>query len=141
MGESSNVHPQVEEGADEILDASLTQDVAFLVVGDPFGATTHSDLMLRARERRVQVQTVHNASIINAVGCTGLQLYRFGETVSIPFWTDSWKPDSFFDKILDNRTRGMHTLCLLDIKIKERSVENMMSGRSPAKREVKSSHV
>ena len=24
--------------------------VAFLVVGDPFGATTHSDLVLRAKE-------------------------------------------------------------------------------------------
>jgi diphthine synthase len=24
-------------------------DIAMLVVGDPFGATTHSDLMIRAR--------------------------------------------------------------------------------------------
>ena len=41
------------------------------------------------------------------------QLYNFGETVSIVFWTDTWKPDSFYDKICTNLERGMHTLCLL----------------------------
>ncbi len=41
------------------------------------------------------------------------QLYNFGETVSIPFWTESWRPDSFLDKILLNRRNGLHTLCLL----------------------------
>jgi hypothetical protein len=37
------------QGIDTILEASLTEDVAFLVVGDPFAATTHTDLQLRAR--------------------------------------------------------------------------------------------
>jgi len=41
------------------------------------------------------------------------QLYSFGETVSIPYWTESWQPDSFYDKIFGNRRRGLHTLCLL----------------------------
>lgn len=27
------------------------------------------------------------------------QLYSFGETVSIPFWTEGWEPDSFYDKV------------------------------------------
>lgn len=45
--------------------------------------------------------------------CFVLQLYNFGETVSIVFWTDTWKPESFFDKIKRNRQNGMHTLCLL----------------------------
>ena len=76
--------------------------MAFLVVGDPFGATTHADLMIRARELGIKTKTIHNASIMNAIGCCGLQLYSFGETVSIPFWTDDWQPDSFFDKIQVN---------------------------------------
>ena len=76
--------------------------VAFLVVGDPFGATTHADLMIRARELGIKTKTIHNASIMNAIGCCGLQLYSFGETVSIPFWTEDWQPDSFFDKIQVN---------------------------------------
>uniref|UniRef100_A0A4W4G3C6 diphthine methyl ester synthase n=1 Tax=Electrophorus electricus TaxID=8005 RepID=A0A4W4G3C6_ELEEL len=103
----------VEQAADEILKGADVSDVAFLVVGDPFGATTHSDLVLRAVNAGIQYRVIHNASILNAVGCCGLQLYNFGETVSIVFWTDSWKPESFYDKIKRNREMGMHTLCLL----------------------------
>jgi diphthine synthase len=33
------------------------------------------------------VRVIHNASIMNAVGACGLQLYRFGEAVSIVFFT------------------------------------------------------
>lgn len=99
--------------------------MAFLVVGDPFGATTHTDLILRAKEKGIKVQIVHNASIMNAAGCCGLQLYHFGETISIPYWTDTWKPDSFYDKISKNRKHGLHTLCLLDIKVKEPTMESL----------------
>ncbi|XP_033737588.1 diphthine methyl ester synthase-like [Pecten maximus] len=119
----------VESMSDELLNESEREDIAFLVVGDPLGATTHTDLILRAREKGIQFRVVHNASIMNAIGCCGLQLYNYGETVSIVFWTDTWKPESFFDKIQKNRDAGMHTLCLLDIKVKEQSIENMMRGR------------
>ncbi|XP_034035169.1 diphthine methyl ester synthase [Thalassophryne amazonica] len=119
----------VEQGADEILKDADVTDVAFLVVGDPFGATTHSDLVLRAVNAGIPYQVIHNASIMTAVGCCGLQLYNFGETVSLVFWTESWRPESFYEKICKNRTAGLHTLCLLDIKVKERSIDNMMRGR------------
>ena len=39
------------------------------------------------------------------------------DQVSIPFWTETWQPDSFYDKICENLSRGLHTLCLLDIKV------------------------
>lgn len=119
----------VEQEDDEILKDADVADVAFLVVGDPFGATTHSDLVLRAVKAGISYRVIHNASIMNAVGCCGLQLYNFGETVSVVFWTDTWKPESFYDKIKRNRLNGMHTLCLLDIKVKEQSVENLIKGR------------
>jgi len=119
----------VEQGADEILLSAKDSDVAFLVVGDPFGATTHSDLVLRAAAEGIPHRVVHNASILNAIGCCGLQLYNFGETVSVVFWTDTWRPQSFYDKIAKNRRHGFHTLCLLDIKVKEQSVENLLRGR------------
>ena len=48
----------VEQGAEEILEGAKTADIAFLVVGDPFGATTHSDLVLRAREMGVPLQVL-----------------------------------------------------------------------------------
>ncbi|KAJ1962438.1 diphthine synthase, partial [Dispira parvispora] len=119
----------VESESDKILADADTVDVAFLVVGDPLGATTHSDLILRARELKVPVRVIHNASIMNAAGACGVQLYNFGQTISIVFFTDTWKPDSFYDRIKENRAIGLHTLCLLDIKVKEQSLENMARGR------------
>jgi diphthine synthase len=96
----------VESNADEILRDADTADVAFLVVGDPFGATTHHDLLLRAKERNVPVRVIHNASIMNAIGCTGLQLYAFGQTISIPFFTDNWRPTSFYERLAQNAALG-----------------------------------
>ncbi|KAL6527442.1 hypothetical protein OROGR_016532 [Orobanche gracilis] len=119
----------VEEKADEMLLEAQVTDVAFLVFGDPFGcigyrATTHSDLVVRAKKLDVGVKVVHNVSVMKAVGVCGLQLYRYGEMVSIPFITDTWRPDSFYEKIERNRTLGLHTLCLLDIRVKEPSLES-----------------
>lgn len=119
----------VEMEADTILEGAADHDVAFLVVGDPYGATTHTDLELRAVSQRIPVKVIHNASIMNAVGAAGLQLYRYGEAVSIVFFTETWRPDSFYDKILSNRKAGLHTLCLLDIKVKEPSLESLARGK------------
>ncbi|KAI1357229.1 Diphthine synthase [Xylaria arbuscula] len=119
----------VESNSDEILRDAQTEDVAFLVVGDPFGATTHTDLVLRARELSIPMQTIPNASIMSAIGGCGLQLYNFGQTVSMVFFLDNWRPASFYDRIKENRAIGLHTLVLLDIKVKEQSLENMARGR------------
>ncbi|KAF8678714.1 diphthine synthase [Rhizoctonia solani] len=119
----------VETESDEILHNAKEEDVALLVVGDPFGATTHTDMLLRARELGIPTTVIHNASIMNAVGACGLQLYNFGQTVSLPFYTDSWKPDSWYDRVVENVEKGMHTLVLLDIKVREQSEENMARGR------------
>lgn len=94
-----------------------------------FRATTHTDLVLRARALQIPISTVPNASIMSAIGATGLQLYNFGQTVSMVFFTDTWKPASFYDRIRENRDIGLHTLVLLDIKVKEQSLENMARGR------------
>jgi len=66
---------------------------------------------------------------MNAIGATGLQLYNFGQTVSMVFFLDNWKPSSFYDRVAENRQIGLHTLLLLDIKVKEQSLENMARGR------------
>lgn len=121
-----------ETGIDQILD-EISKDkennYAFLVVGDPFCATTHTDLFLRAVKLNIKVEVIHNASIINAIGCTGLMVYRFGEIVSVPYFTEKWRPYSFFPKIKANVDRDLHTLVLLDIKVKEISEENLARGR------------
>lgn len=119
----------VESASDDILENAEEDDIAFLVVGDVFGATTHTDLVIRARERSIGVESIHNASVMNAVGACGLQLYNFGQAVSIVFFTDSWKPESFYPKIMENRKIGLHTLLLLDIKVKEPNIQALMRGR------------
>jgi len=121
----------VENDAEElIIEPAKEQKIAFLVVGDPVCATTHTDLVLRAREMGVEVEMVHNASIMGAAGACGLQLYNYGQVVSIPFFDDKWRPISFYPKIKYNREGGMHTLCLLDIKVKEPDFEAMMKNRT-----------
>lgn len=120
----------VESGSDEILANGKEEDIAFLVVGDVFGATTHTDLVIRARELGIEVESIHNASVMNAVGACGLQLYNYGQTVSLVFFTENWKPDSFYDKVKQNRNIGLHTLVLLDIKVKEQTIENLMRGNN-----------
>ena len=120
----------IEIGFDkEILEKAKTSKVSLLVVGDPFSATTHIDLYLRCIHEGVKVEVVNNASILNSIGITGLSLYRFGETVSIPFFTEKWRPYSFYDKICRNYNNDLHTLILLDVKVKEISEENLAKGK------------
>lgn len=45
-----------EGGIDDVLREAKDKDVALLVVGDPLGATTHTDMLLRAKQFGVEVQ-------------------------------------------------------------------------------------
>ena len=106
----------VENNADLILEKAKDEDIAFLVVGDVFGATTHSDIFIRAKEKGVECTITHNASIINAISETGLELYKFGKTTSVPYPEKSFKPTAAYEVIKQNNKMGLHTLVLLDIK-------------------------
>jgi diphthine synthase len=119
----------VESGCQQMIEEAKTEIVSFLVVGDPFCATTHTDLYLRCVQQGVKVNVIHNASIVSAMGCCGLMVYRFGEIVSIPFFTETWKPYSFYAKIKGNSDRALHTLALLDIKVKEPTMESLARGK------------
>jgi diphthine methyl ester synthase len=117
----------VEQSADkELLLEAKNKDVVLLVVGDVFSATTHTDLFLRAKELNVPVNTIFNASVLTAVGITGLELYKFGKTTSVVFDDDNWLPITPYEVIKQNKDRGLHTLCLLDIKTAEPSKEDLL---------------
>lgn len=104
----------VEKKADDILEKAKNEDVAFLVVGDVFSATTHTDMRLRAAERGVNVKIIHNASVLTAVGDTGLMLYKFGRVASIPF--EKRNVTTPYEVLEMNKGVGLHTLFLLDIE-------------------------
>lgn len=114
-----------KEAEDKLINPAKDKDLALLIVGDVFGATTHTDLMLRAKEAGVKVEVVYNASIMNAIGGVGLELYKFGKTTSIVFPDGEWMPETPYDVIKQNKEQGLHTLCLLDIKVAEPSREGL----------------
>ncbi len=118
----------VEVGGGDLVDQAKEKNVAFLVVGDPFGATTHTDLFLRAKKKGVTVEVIHNASILSAIGIVGLELYKYGKTTSIVFPDDDWLPETPYDVIKKNQSCDVHTLCLLDIKVAEPSKEDLLKG-------------
>ncbi len=105
-----------EQGTGKIVHQAKDRNVAFLVVGDPFSATTHIELFKLAKEQNVDVQVIHNASILTAVGITGLQLYKFGKVTSIPFLEDHPHLETPYTVLSENQKMGLHTLFLLDLK-------------------------
>lgn len=118
----------VENHAEEtILKDAKTKDTAFLVIGDPLAATTHIDLFLRAKKLSIDVEIIHNASIFTAITETGLQLYKFGPTTSIPFSEQENPPETPYRTIEENLKRGLHTLVLLDLRPAENVCMNIQA--------------
>ena len=107
----------VESDDNEIVENAKSKNVAFLVAGDPLVATTHIDLFLRAKKEGIKCHVIHNASIISAIGVTGLQVYKFGKTTSIPLENENI--ESPYDVLKDNLSLGLHTLFLLDLDPEE----------------------
>lgn len=97
------------------LNESGGKDVVLLVYGDPLSATTHYEILKEAKKRGIFVEVIHAPSIFSAVAETGLSLYRFGQTASIPFKKEGFEPDSFFNILQKNLKANSHTLFLLDL--------------------------
>jgi diphthine synthase len=108
----------VEEKYKEIiLKPAKTKRVGLLVGGDVFAATTHLALRLEAMKQGIETKVIHGSSIFSAIGETGLHLYKFGATATVPLpeKTPGKLPESVYDVIRLNKAHGLHTLLLLDI--------------------------
>ena len=109
------MRPDIEM-PDELLRMARSSVVALLVVGDPMQATTHVDLLLRAKEAGLDTEVVPGISATTlAITLSGLQSYRFGRQVTLPFPYGDYLPVSPLKYILDNKSRNLHTLVLLDL--------------------------
>jgi len=105
------------EQTDKIIQQAKTKKIAFFVAGDSMTATTHTELRLRAIENNIQTEIIHGSSILTAApSLAGLQHYKFGKTVSLPYPEKNFFPTSSYDNIKQNKKMGLHTLLLLDIK-------------------------
>ncbi len=104
-----------EDGA-EIVKAAAQGRVGFLVPGDPMIATTHVALRIAWAKKGIESRVVHGSSIVSAVcGATGLQSFKFGKSITLPNVGRS-VPESVLDTVRENRSRGLHTLLLLDVR-------------------------
>jgi diphthine synthase len=95
----------------EILESAKRKDVVLLVYGSPLMATTHISLVEEAKKRKIKVKVIHSASVFDAVAETGLQLYKFGKTASMP----GFEADSYMEIVGNNLGINAHTLILIDI--------------------------
>ncbi len=113
---------EVLEDATAILSQAAYNNIVLLIVGDVFSATTHISLFQEAKQKGIEVKVVHNASVLNAIGITGLELYKFGKTTSIPFH----KSETPYKVIKENFP--LHTLCLLDLVPSENKFMEALEG-------------
>lgn len=104
----------------EIVDEAKKMDVALLVYGSPLTATTHITLIEEAILSGIKYKVMNNASVLDAVAETGLQLYKFGKITSMPYWKKSYEPDSFMEVVKENQSIKAHTLLLIDIGLEIR---------------------
>jgi len=102
----------LEEEQEIFLEKAKKNDIALFVPGDPLAATTHIDLVYEAKRSKIPVKIIHNASIFSAIGETGLQIYKFGKTATVPM---SGKLENVKSTVKNNKKLGLHTLLLLDI--------------------------
>ncbi|WP_456482635.1 diphthine synthase [Methanopyrus sp.] len=87
--------------------------VALLSPGDPMAATTHMALVIEAVDRGWEVDIINGVSVFTAAPSkSGLELYRFGRTATIPLNVRSVYP---YDVLESNRRAGLHTLFLLEV--------------------------
>lgn len=101
---------------ESILKEAKKKEVALLAYGDALSATTHIQLILECKKQEIPYKVFHNASIMTTIAETGLSLYKFGKTASMPNWTEHTnKPTSFMNYIKENQSIKAHTLILTDI--------------------------
>jgi len=101
----------------EIVDEAKKMEVALLIYGSPLTATTHISLIQEAKALEIKYKLIYNASILDAVAETGLQLYKFGKIASMPKWNpkENFMPESFMEIMQQNASMKAHSLILCDI--------------------------
>ena len=105
----------LEEEVHKILELASHKKIMIFVPGDPLVATTHSSIILECMKSGIEFKVIHNSSIVSTICETGLHIYKFGQIVTIPLRERIIEANSVINAIVENKRRGLHTLCLLDI--------------------------
>ncbi|MEM3113397.1 MAG: diphthine synthase [Candidatus Pacearchaeota archaeon] len=124
--------------SEELVKIAKNEDVVLLVYGSPLNATTHISLINSCKKQKIKYKILYSASVIDAIAETGLSLYKFGKTTSLPKWQNNYKPTSFMEVIKENQSINAHTLLLIDIGLdfKEAKKELKESGFKSEKEKI-----
>ncbi|GBC73734.1 hypothetical protein HRbin04_01140 [archaeon HR04] len=107
------VHRWFVEDGRRVLDEARVGDVVLLAYGDPLIATTHIELLVRARRAGIACKVIHSSSIVTAaLGVCGLHVYKLGRVATV---VSSPIPNtSTYYAIYSNLMQMNHTLLLLE---------------------------
>jgi len=106
-----------EEDLLNFIEENKDKNIAILIFGDVFVATTHQSLVNELKKRKITFKIINNVSIINLISNLGLSIYKFGKITSIPFLIRDKriKIESPIKVIKDNQKIKAHSLILLDL--------------------------
>ena len=100
----------------KILEEAKSNSIGILIVGDPMQATTHIDLESHCQEHGVNFYLIPGLSATSlAVSLSGMQSYRFGRQITLPYSYGDYLPLSPLEIYIKNYNFGLHTLMLLDL--------------------------
>src|SRR3989338_2488667 len=108
-----------EVESNRLIDEAKGRNIALLAYGSPLFATTHIGLILDAEKQKVKVKVIYATSVFDAIAETGLQLYKFGKTTSLPAFDDKYETD-FLKYVKENLSINAHSLILIDIGLGSR---------------------
>ncbi len=112
--------------SEKLVEIAKSEDVALLVYGSPLSATTHISLINFCKKNKVKYKILYAGSIFDAVAESGLSLYKFGKTASLPKWQKNFEPKSFIEIIKENQKIYAHTLLLIDISLNFNEVREQL---------------
>lgn len=116
----------LEEDSNKIIDLAKDNNVGILVPGDALVATTHISLVIEARKNKIDVKIIHGSSIYTAIASTGLQIYKFGRTATLP----KFRANSIKKIVKENKKRGLHTLLLIDPELSlKQAIEKILNDK------------
>ncbi|MDP6858098.1 MAG: diphthine synthase [Candidatus Nitrosopelagicus sp.] len=102
----------VEDG-NEILNNAKQRNTVLISYGDPYIATTHLELKIRAIKDKVKTNTIHSSSIVSSlIGEAGLHYYKVGKILTI--MNDPKSMITPYNVIFDNLLRKVHSVILLE---------------------------
>ncbi len=124
----------VEDGQ-EIINAAKNSTVVLLSYGDPYIATTHIELRIRAKLENIETKTVHSTSVVTAmIGEVGLQYYKVGRIMTI--MRERKSITTPYRIISKNLIDGLHSVILLEYN-QDKKFISKYSELTPMKRMMK----